>query len=96
MRKAKVADHVDATGRLVGRRIVLSNMSDVERLESNFCILAKRKTECSLLQCIDNTWRSFAELMPGSEESSVTLRTAHGKVVGVTVPIMGHHKSRNP
>ena len=36
VRGAKVADHVDATGRLVGRRIVLSNMSDVERLEANF------------------------------------------------------------
>ena len=59
--KAKVADHVDATGRLVGRRIVLSNMSDVERLGANFLVHANRKTECSLYQCIDNTWRSFAD-----------------------------------
>ena len=48
VRRAKVADHVDATGRLVGRRIVLSNMSDVERLEANFSTCAECKTECSL------------------------------------------------
>ena len=38
VKRAKVADHVDATGRLVGRRIVLSNMSDVECREANFLI----------------------------------------------------------
>ena len=35
-------------------------------------------------------------LMPGPEGPIVTLRTVHGKVVGIKVPIMGHHKSPNP
>ena len=61
MRRAKVADHVDATGRLVGRRIVLSNMSDVERLGANFSTFAERKTECSLFQCVEHTWKSFSD-----------------------------------
>ena len=61
VRRAKVADHVDATGRLVGRRIVLSNMSDVERLEANFSTFAERKTECSLFQCVEHTWKSFSD-----------------------------------
>ena len=61
MRRAKVADHVDATGRLVGRRIVLSNMSDAEHLETNFRTFAERKTECSLFQCVDDIWKSFSD-----------------------------------
>ena len=61
VRRAKVADHVDATGRLVGRRIVLSNMSDVERLGANFSTFAERKTECSLFQCVEHTWKSFSD-----------------------------------
>ena len=61
VKRVKVADHVDATGRLIGRRIVLSNMSDVEHLESNFLGHVKRKTKYSLFQCIDSTWRSFAD-----------------------------------
>ena len=100
VRRAQVADHVDATGRLVGRRIVLSNMSDVE---ANFSTFAERKTECSLFQCVEHTWKSFSDwyaalfmLMPGPEGPIVTLRTVHGKVVGIKVPIMGHHKSPNP
>ena len=61
VRRAKVADHVDATGRLVGRRIVLSNMSDVEHLETNFRTFAERKTECSLFQCVNDIWKSFSD-----------------------------------
>ena len=45
MKRVKVADHVDATGRLVGRRIVLSKMTDVEWLERNCHEHAKRKSE---------------------------------------------------
>ena len=36
-------------------------MSDVERLETNFLGHVKRKVKCSLFQCIDSTWRSFAD-----------------------------------
>ena len=61
MKRVKVADHVDAAGRLIGCRIVLPNMSDVERLEANFLGHAKRKVKCSLFQCIGSTWRSFAD-----------------------------------
>ena len=101
VRKAKVADHVDATGRLVGRRIVLSIMSDVECLEANFLIFAKRKSECSLFQYIDNTWRSFVDHVRSlvhahARMGRVTRDTVHGKVIGITVPIMGHRKSPNP
>ena len=104
MRRAKVADHVDATGRLVGRRIVLSNMSDVERLGANFSTFAERKTECSLFQCVEHTWKSFSDCVRSlvhahartGKSQSLTLRTVHGKVVGIKVPIMGHHKSPNP
>ena len=61
VKRVKVADQVDATGRLIGRRTVLSNMSDVECLEANFLGHVKRKLKCSLFQCIDSTWRSFAD-----------------------------------
>ena len=101
VRKAKVADHVDATDRLVGRRIVLSIMSDVECLEASFLIFAKRKSECSLFQYIDITWRSFADHVRSlvhahARMGRVTRDTVHGKVIGITVPIMGHRKSPNP
>ena len=61
VKRVKVADHVDATGRLIGRRSVLSNMPDVEWLGANFLEHVKRKSVCSLFQCIDSTWRSFAD-----------------------------------
>ena len=61
MKRVKVADHVDATGELIiGRRIVLSNMPEVERLETNFSEYVSHKSECSLFRCIDDTWRSGA------------------------------------
>ena len=44
MKRIKVADHVDATGRLVGCRM-LSNMTVVEWLEQNFDEHAKHKSE---------------------------------------------------
>ena len=81
VRRAKVADHVDATGRLVGRRIVLSNMSDVECLGENFHPFAKRKTECSLFPLnslgghLQIAYAALFMLMQGPEEPFVTLRT---------------------
>ena len=60
MKRVKVAVHVDATGELIGRRIVLSNMPEVERLETNFSEHVSHKSECSLFRCIDDTWRSVA------------------------------------
>ena len=35
-------------------------------------------------------------LMQGPEEPFVTLRTVHGKDVGIKVPTMGHYRSPNP
>ena len=46
---------------IVGRRVVLSNMTDVERLEQNFHERAKRRSEFSLSACIGETWNSFAD-----------------------------------
>eukprot|EP00439_Symbiodinium_sp_Y106_P068784 s4139_g11.t1 len=59
VKRAKVADHVDATGHLL------------------------------------ITYAALFMLMPGSEESFATLRTVRGKVIGITVPIMGHQLSPN-
>ena len=36
VKRVKVSDRVDSTGRLVGRRIVLSNMPEVACLEQSF------------------------------------------------------------
>ena len=77
VKRVKVADHVDATGRLVGRRSVLSNMPDVEWLEANILEHVKRKSECSLFQCIDRTWRSFADHV----RSLVHAHVRTGKVI---------------
>ena len=41
------------------------------------------------------TYAALFMLMPGSEESFATLRTVRGKVIGITVPIMGHQLSPN-
>ena len=60
VKRVKVADHDDATGELIGRRIVLSNMPEVERLETNFSEHVSHKSECSSFRCIDDTWRSVA------------------------------------
>ena len=49
VKRVKVADHVDATGRLIGRRIVLSNMSDVERLEAKFSWSCETEGEVQLV-----------------------------------------------
>ena len=104
VKRAKVADHVDATGRLVGRRIVLSNMSDVERLEANFSTFAERKTECSLFQCVEHTWKSFSDCV----RSLVHAHARTGRANCDTkdrawescwyqgTNYMGHHKSPNP
>ena len=77
MTTVKVADHVDATGELVGRRIVLTNMPEVERLETSFSEHVSHKSECSLFRCIDDTWRSVAVLVRSLFHAHVRTSRCH-------------------
>ena len=78
-------------------------MPDVVRLEQIFLVMLKgsQSAVCSgALTAHGGHLRimfaaSFV-LMPGPEKSLVTLRTAHGRINGITVPIMGLIVSPNP
>ena len=90
--------HVDATGRLVGRRSVLSNMPDVEWLELKRIFLNTSIESLNAVCFSALTGRgghlqtmcaALFMLMSGPAKSFVTLRTMRGKVIGIMVPIMG-------
>ena len=50
--KVKAAECADATGRLIGRRCVISNFLDSKRIEEKFVSFVERKLSCKLSDCI--------------------------------------------
>ena len=58
--KVKAAECADATGRLIGRRCVISTFLDSKRVEENFASFVERKLSCKLSDCIREAWASVA------------------------------------
>ena len=58
--KVKAAECADATGRLIGRRCVISNFLDSKRVEEKFASFVERKLSCKLSDCIREAWASVA------------------------------------
>ena len=58
--KVKAAECADATGRLIGRRCVISNFLDSKRVEEKFSSFVERKISCRLSDCIQEAWASVA------------------------------------
>ena len=54
--KVKTAECADATGRLTGRRCVISNFLDSKRVEEKFLSFVERKISCKLSDCIREAW----------------------------------------
>ena len=58
--RIKAAECADATGRLTGRRCVISNFLDSEHVRDRFLSCAERQVSCKLSDCIREAWASFA------------------------------------
>ena len=71
--KVKAAECADATGRLTGRRCVISNFLDSKRVEDRFLSCAERKVSCKLSDCIREAWASVALHVRGESRYSPCL-----------------------
>ena len=62
------------TQEVCGRRCVISNFLDLQRVDETFSSCAERKTGCSLSECIRGAWSAIA--------ASVRSMTCHSSGVG--------------
>ena len=58
--KVKAAEYVDATGRLIGRRCVISNFFDSKCVKEHVPQNAESMSGCSLHDCICKAWSVIA------------------------------------
>ena len=75
--KVKAAECADATGRLTGRRCVISNFLDSTRVEEKFSSFVERKISCKLSDCIREAWASVALHVRSESRHSQRLGNEH-------------------
>ena len=70
--KVKAAECADATGRLTGRRCVISNFLDSKRVEDKFSSFVERKISCKLGDCIRDLGHQLL-YMPAASHVTVSI-----------------------